>query len=265
VNDKIDLSILQFVEAWRLMCTAAPGCELHSAAGAEYIFSGVPIPFFNVAVLTGRGVSGEELRSQGQRAREWAETRGVPWLLVVTHEALAVGTDGAAELDGCGYAPLMPLTGMLAGKVGPAARVPDGLELRVPQDDAGCEAVLDVNSAAYGMPLDAGKPVWGRRTYWNGHFPVLGLAGGEPVSSAVVMMVEGYRYVALVATAPGQQRRGYADAVMRHALEMSRQACGECPTFLHASDAGKPVYERMGYETVSTHTIFMDKRFLEGH
>ena len=39
---------------------------------------------------------------------------------------------------------------------------------------------------------------------------------------------------------------------------------GERPTFLHATDAGRPVYARMGYATVSTHTAFMEKRFLEG-
>ena len=49
---------------------------------------------------------------------------------------------------------------------------------------------------------------------------------------------------------------------MRHAFENSARAHGQLPTFLHASDAGRPVYERMGYEPVSTHMIFMEKRFL---
>jgi ribosomal protein S18 acetylase RimI-like enzyme len=78
-------------------------------------------------------------------------------------------------------------------------------------------------------------------------------------------MVDGHRYVAMVATEPGQQRRGYADAAMRHALEMSAQAHGELPTVLHATEAGRPVYQRMGYTTLATHTIFIEKRFLDGH
>jgi hypothetical protein len=28
---------------------------------------------------------------------------------------------------------------------------------------------------------------------------------------------------------------------------------------------GRPIYARMGYETVATHTCFIDKRFLAGH
>jgi len=52
---------------------------------------------------------------------------------------------------------------------------------------------------------------------------------------------------------------------MRHALEVSRGKHGDLPTFLHATEAGRPVYERMGYETVATHVGFMDKKFLSDH
>jgi predicted GNAT family N-acyltransferase len=80
-----------------------------------------------------------------------------------------------------------------------------------------------------------------------------------------VILVDGYRYVALVATHPDHQRRGYADVVMRRALELSDQTYPDRPKVLHASDAGRPVYERMGYKPISTHTIFIEKRFLTGH
>lgn len=265
MHDDVALSIRQFTEAWRTMCTAGPGHTLASGRGVEYIFSGLPIAFFNVAILTGRDRSGDALQSDAQNACVWAAALGVPWLLLVTHEALEPGTDAVALLDEHGLAPLMPMTGMLASRVAPAARIPEGLELRVPNDDAGCATVLDVNAEAYAMPLDAAKSVLGTQAFWRNHFLVLGWAGGQPVSSSAVMMVDGYRYVALVATAPGQQRRGYADAVMRHALEVSAQVHGEQPTVLHASAAGFPVYERMGYAPISTHTIFMEKKFLGEH
>jgi hypothetical protein len=52
---------------------------------------------------------------------------------------------------------------------------------------------------------------------------------------------------------------------MRQALKNAARVHGETPTVLHATDAGRPIYERMGYESISTHTLFMEKRFLEGH
>jgi ribosomal protein S18 acetylase RimI-like enzyme len=154
---------------------------------------------------------------------------------------------------------------MIAHQIAPATREPEGLQLVVPDDDEGCKALLDVNALAYGMDLEAGKPALGRRAFWNGHVPVLGLADGKPVSCAAVWMVDGYRYVALVATDPSTQRRGYAEAAMRHALEVAAEQHGDCPTVLHATDAGRPIYARMGYVTISTHTLFMEGRFLDGH
>jgi GNAT superfamily N-acetyltransferase len=180
-------------------------------------------------------------------------------------EALEEGTDAAAALDRCGLAPTMTLTGMIAERISPGGPVPEGLELRVPQNEADCVSLLDVNGAAYGMDLGPAKPLLGSPSIWKGHAPVLALSGGKPVSCAAVWMVDGYRYVALVATDPTHQRRGYGEAAMRRALDVSAQAQGERPTVLHATDAGRPVYERMGYSSISSHTIFLEKKYLEGH
>jgi hypothetical protein len=261
MNDKVDLSIRQFVEAWRVMCSAAPGYATRSGPGVECVFSGSPIPFFNVAVLTGRNISAESIRISAESARTWSADRAVPWIFATTREALAPGTDIAAVLDSCGFAPFLDLTGMLAEQVAPPTRPIDGLEFRVPQTDSECQAILEVNSAAYGMSLAAGNSVWGKRAFWADHFPVVGSIAGQPVSCSAVYMVDGHRYVAMVATTPAHQRNGYAEATMRRALELA----GDHPTFLHATDAGRPIYARMGYQTVASHPVFIDKAFLAGH
>jgi GNAT superfamily N-acetyltransferase len=224
----------------------------------------VPISFFNLALLTGSGLSAEALRARGREACAWAAAQSVPWLFMVTHERLESGVDAAATLDACGLAVVMPMTGMLTGSVAAAPAIP-GLQLTVPPDDSGCATILDINSLAYGMDLEAGKATVGSRAFWKDQFPVVGAVDGKPVTSAAVLMVDGHRYVALVATDPGYQRRGFGDATMRRALENAAKAHGEKPTVLHATDAGRPVYERMGYKSISTHTLFMEKRFLEEH
>jgi GNAT superfamily N-acetyltransferase len=264
MSDPVDLSISQFRDAWRMMCAPSPTYAAERSAGAEYIFSGLPLFFFNVGLITEHGLSDAALREHGERACTWAADKGVPWILVVTHESLEPGVDAVATLDECGMAPLMPLTGMLAERLTSARQVPEGLELIEPQSDDDCAALTDVNSSAYAMDLGAGKGLLGK-AFWENHFPVLGLVDGTPATSSAVMMLGGYRYVALVATDPAHQRRGFADAAMRRALELSAAVHGERPTVLHATAAGCPVYERMGYKTISTHTCFMEKRFTEGH
>jgi GNAT superfamily N-acetyltransferase len=261
----VALSISQFLDAWRIFGRACPGSRIESAAGMDYMFTGLPIAFFNVAVLTSDQLSARALDASARGAMQWASNSTPPWLLIVTHEALEPGTDAEVVLDACGLAPLFPMTGMSARRVSPAASVPAGLQLEVPEDDGGCGDIIDVNSAAYGVDLAASRPAFGRGAFWADHVGVLGRAGGAPVTSATVLLAGGYRYVALVATQPAHQKRGFAEAAMRHALSVAADKFGERPTFLHASNAGRPIYARMGYEIVATHTCFIDKRFLAGH
>src|SRR6478672_12482375 len=112
MDDNVDLSIRQFTEAWRLMCAGSAAATVAAIDGVQYIFSGTPIAFFNVAIVTQRGVSGSALQSHGERACAWASDKGVPWLFVVTKDALEPGIDAASILDVCGLAPAMSLTGM---------------------------------------------------------------------------------------------------------------------------------------------------------
>ena len=265
MNEGVALSISQFLDAWRIFGRACAGTRTEHAAGADYIFTGLPIPFFNVAVLTARQLSASALDSSARAALAWASDKGAPWLFVVTHDALEPGTDAAAVLDACGFAPIIPLTGMIARSVAPLSNVPSGLRLEVAEDDAACCDAIDVNSAAYGMDLNASKPALGRGALWADHLLVVGRAGGAPATSAAVMLAGGHRYVALVATQPGQQKKGFAEAAMRHALAEAAGKFGERPSFLHATDAGQPIYARMGYEKVASHTCFIDKRLLGGH
>ena len=263
--NSVELSIRHFIDAWRLMCAGAPRYAEEVAHGVHYVFSGLPIPFFNVALVTDSSVSAETLSAAGQRACDWASTRAAPWLLVVTHETLVAGTDAVAALESCGMVPLMPLTGMIAPHVAPPSNVPSELQLMRPQDDDRCAAIVDVNGLAYGMDLEAAKAILGKQAFWSGHYPAIGLVDGAPACTAVVMMVDGYRYVALVATDPARQRRGYGELVMRHALALSALAHGDGPTTLHATEAGRPIYERMGYLPIAAHTVFIEKKFLGGH
>lgn len=261
----VDLSVRQMCEAWRILCRDAPGWRESSVDGVEYIFSGLPVAFFNVAMLTAPSISAAALRSSGDAARAWAAETPVPWFFVVTHDTLEPGVDATAILGECGYGAVLPLTGMFATHVAPVTSVPPGLLIGAPATDADCAAIVDINSAAYETDISPTKAVLGSQAFWKNHTAALGKVDGAPVSSTAVFMIDDYRYVALVATEPAHRRHGYAEAVMRHALQSAAAAHGERPTVLHATDAGRPIYARMGYTVMSTHTFFMDTAFLSGH
>ena len=81
VKDPVDLSISHFIDAWRTLCEGAAGYAEEGVDGVHYVFSGLPIAFFNVALVTGRNVSATALSASGRQACEWASKQGVPWLL----------------------------------------------------------------------------------------------------------------------------------------------------------------------------------------
>jgi ribosomal protein S18 acetylase RimI-like enzyme len=261
-TDPVAVSLRQFSEAWRVMCSGSPRYARHVSDTVEYTFSGVPVGFFNIALLTSRALGPDTLARQAQDASAWAADKQVPWLLVTTQDTFAPGMDASAVLDACGFAPVMPLTGMVAKAIAPETRASNGVELRVPEVESELGALIDINGIAYGMPLEDAKGLVSQKAFWNGHVPALGVSDGKPASCAAVLMVDDLRYVAMVATDPACQRRGFGEATMRHALNVAADRYGNVPSVLHATEAGRPIYERMGYQRIASHLVFMEKRFL---
>jgi GNAT superfamily N-acetyltransferase len=265
MNDDIELSLRQFVGAWETLGRTGPRYTRASHPGVELVFSGIPVSFFNAAFLKWRRGTPDMLRDQARRTCRFAAEQNVPWLLIATHECFAPGVDATAILDECGLAPIMNFTGMRAEHVSRLETIPPGLDLAEAADDAACASILDVNGVAYAVDLSPSNAALGRRSFWKSHCAILGRTDGKPSCSTVVFLIDGIRYVAFVATDPAHQRKGYAAAAMRYALDLAAARHGESPSVLHATDAGRPIYERMGYRVISTHTAFMEKRFLDAH
>lgn len=57
----------------------------------------------------------------------------------------------------------------------------------------------------------------------------------------------GCLFLFLVATMPEARRKGYGEAVVRHAVQTAHKATGISRTVLHATEAGYPLYLRLGY------------------
>jgi GNAT superfamily N-acetyltransferase len=78
-------------------------------------------------------------------------------------------------------------------------------------------------------------------------------------NTATAIVNEGCLFLFLVATMPNAQRKGYGDAVVRHALNTAYEATGINRSVLHATEAGYPVYMRLGYHTTSKFMGYMLK------
>jgi len=147
--------------------------------------------------------------------------------------ARLLGARGHA-LDGAPRAMAMDLAGLAA-----EPPVPAGIEPG-PISAAAC---AELNDRAYGHGADGFRAALAAETAirWHGAF-----AGGEPVGCVGTIEVGDDCCVTGVATPPEHRGRGIASWLMVRALAGAREA-GLASASLQASQAGAPIYERLGF------------------
>jgi N-acetylglutamate synthase len=79
----------------------------------------------------------------------------------------------------------------------------------------------------------------------------LGEVEGQPVTTGLGFTIGSYVAIFNIATPPGHRRHGYGAAVTARAVADGLGA-GARWSWLQASAAGQPVYERLGFRTVET-------------
>jgi hypothetical protein len=160
--------------------------------------------------------------------------------------------DLRAAADAAGILPLGGSPQMVCRARLPEVPLPDGVEIRMVEDEAGAAAFTDVVAAAY---VSLGAPEEANRSHFSGrpslHGPHLHSAvvylDGEPVSCAQVLLSHGIAGVYWVASREAARGRGLAEAVTRHVTNLGFDL-GAADVQLQASPMGEPIYRRMGYE-----------------
>jgi len=98
------------------------------------------------------------------------------------------------------------------------------------------------------VPVETSLSLVKEHTLWHEHaYGFVAYQGTKPVSTATAIVNERCLFLFLVATMPEARRKGYGEAVVRHALQTAYQATGISRIVLHATDAGYPLYLRLGY------------------
>lgn len=259
--NRVTESNVMFLDAWDALGKGNPAFESRRGGPVEVSWCGYSSPFFNLAVTTRPPESTGEFEDAIAQTTAWAAERRLPWILSVCHETMGgFLPDAERLLNQLGFVAMMPLTGMEAQELtSPARTRPEGTWLTEGDESIGVN-VIRLNEAAYQMSLgEAGSLALEKPDWWAApeRMATVLSPDGQPASCAAVLGVNGVRYVALVATLPAEQRKGYAEAAMRDVLERSRAAGLDARTYLHASAAGRPIYERMGYRATAEYTVYL--------
>jgi ribosomal protein S18 acetylase RimI-like enzyme len=198
-------------------------------------------------------------RSLATAARHFASST-TGWTYIVCDDWLApsVREKAPALFMAHGLKRTLNAIGMVAERLQPPTRPLPALEIRQATSDEALRHIADINAMAYDTPLEAARASVVVPAMFQGDCRgYVGYVQGKAVSVAAIVRVDGIAYVAYVATLAEYRRRGYAEAVMRHGLEEAQRHWGLERTVLHATDAGRPVYLRMGYQDVANFGFYM--------
>lgn len=249
----------QVVGAWSIFASAYPDGVIQDLDGVTAAFARTELPFLNMIALNRLVENTADLSRRIEAAAGFASQQGVGYFISVCEDWLPADTRAELEplMQDQGFVPVMPWTGMAAEHLLSSSDTPE-LVIHATNTEAMRVAAMDLNCVSYDMPVEVGRAAAGGDAFWNQMFGVVGCVDGTPVSTATVVPVDGRLYVAMVATHPDHRRRGYAEACMRDALEVAGRATGFHRTILHATNAGHPVYRRMGYHDTSRFTLFAE-------
>jgi GNAT superfamily N-acetyltransferase len=245
-------SMEQLATVWRAMVLDRdPGADVRDLPGIAVRWAECRFGFWNCVTLTEVGADAGLMEKRLGQAAEIMRAKahaGFLWVFedLLDSEARAGLTEAAGRV---GLVRAFSGTGMAGDLLPiPAPAHPDLTFVRVSTDEH-LRAYADLNSRAYGMPLEDGRDGLAGSGLWKTDVHAyLGMRGDLPVTCAGTVEADGRLFVVLVATDPRWERRGYGEAVTRKALYEGARATGLTRATLHATAAGAPVYPRIGFE-----------------
>ena len=245
-------------DSFRILATGRAAGEVREIAGVSIASAGVTFQMFNAAFLSARVATDRDMDQRVAVASTHFAARGLGWAYWICDGWLADGvrrhTRRVMERRGLHLSADLP--GMIAERILPPVRNLPPLEIRRVGDGPTCDAFCAIGAVCFNVPLAWFREVFDNHAVWDSFAGYVGYANGEPVSTTATVISAGAIGIYNVATLPAHQRRGYGEAVMRHALEEARREHGIERTILQSTPQGLPIYERMGYRTVTRVAVF---------
>lgn len=253
---------LEEVEHWRAISAAnlsdmwnslAPASGQRSARwnGVSATDNHSPAPYPNSAAMHAALDDAHAAETVARLRTFYAGGEGGPWMLWSPWPTPDLSPYGVHLV---GHPPLMvrPVGGQL-----PAP--PAALTIAEVTDDEGLVAFEQV--LVDGFPAPELQPAGSRRVFdpriLGGRLRLwVGRVAREPVSVAAAYIGERAVGIYMVATLPTERGKGYAAALTLQAV----RAAPTLPAELQASDAGQPVYLRLGFQIVTPYTVWTGSR-----
>ena len=244
--------------SFRVVAANRQGGELRELPGVSIASAGVTFQMFNCAFLSQPVPTELELARRIAQAGIHFQMRRLDWAYWVCNDWFsgALKRQSRRVFGQHGLRHSVDLPGMEAPRLLPPARPLPALDIRRVATPATRDAFCAIGSLCFNVPLPWFTEVFDNDGVWQAFESWVGYADEEPVTTTAIVVGGGALGVYNVATVPGHKHKGYAEAVMRHALGDAAARHGIERTVLQSTAAGQRLYERMGYRTVTSISVY---------
>lgn len=219
----------------------AMGGAVMEASSLTCVSTGVPIAFFNGAFLHSPTLVAEEVVAE---AVEFFAGQAVPWLLWV-RDSVSPATLEAGRAAGLRDAGGPPAMGLFP--ITDSSPPPEDLTVEIATSTSAVKDHASVLRDGFGMPQAIVDRLISPRLLDDPSLAVfVGRVAGQPVSCSLLSVTGETAGVYNVATPPPFRGKRYGEAMTSAAIdEGARRGCTSA--ILQASEAGYPLYRRMGF------------------
>ena len=230
-------------EALALLFRAAPGYEARLTQQASLALSGEPVADLNGAILDEGPQAEERLREFGQVI----QARNLPILLLLTEGVSNQLAPVAREL-GLQYAGQIPLMTYRPSDGRAEART---YQVERVENEQNLQAASRIIASAFGFPLESVNRVNGPMLLDGPGVDIfLARQNGNPVSAVASTRAGSTVGIWGMGTSPEFQRKGAGRALLDYVIAYHYEH-GIKLFYLIATEAGKPLYERIGFRTIA--------------
>jgi ribosomal protein S18 acetylase RimI-like enzyme len=245
-------------ESFRVVASGRGKGEVRELPGVSIAAAGVTFQMFNAAFLSAPVHSESELNQRillstshfGARRLEWAYWICEDWMDARTRRK----SRQIFERQGLRHS--VDLPGMGADYIAPPVKPLPAITVRRVGDVATRDAFCAIGSVCFHVPITWFREVFDNRVVWDRFAAYVGYWNDDPVSTAAVVIGGGAVGIYNVATMPDQQRHGYGEAIMRHAIAEAQREHGLERSVLQSTPAGLRLYERMGYRQITRVSVY---------
>jgi GNAT superfamily N-acetyltransferase len=237
----------------------APSVELSIGRYLTWLITDMPDHFLNLVICTELPWEGigtlikealDHFKSLNIKKLCWLAEAGVPAREIKNH-LLANGLTFRES-----YAAEMAID---LASISEDHPLPDGLEIRLVEDDASLRQWIHVASLGFGVPLEMEEVWFEFFNYAACRIPFqtyLGLLHDEPVGTSQLCLSAGVAGIYHVTCLPEARKRGIGSALTMHPLLAARRI-GMRIGILQASAMGYNAYRRLGFQDFGQLSVYL--------